>query len=263
MKSPGGDAMTNSKTSIVKSATRALDIIEFIVGCSKPPTFSVIQKYLEIPKSSLSYLLQDMSNHKYIQFDLDLKVYYPGSKLIQISAACMNNTNLTREIWLGIKQLSDELGETTQAGLLDGRFLVYIAKQQGTKDISITTAGYKIPAHATALGKMMLSSLSEDELKARLGNSELERYTEKTIVSYEELLPELKQIAKQGYATDNQEIILGGFCIAAPIYNNSNNMVAAMSVTVPASRINEELLKELIHKLKSTADNVSARLGNL
>lgn len=255
--------MSNSKTSIVKSATRALDIIDFIVGCSKPPTFSVIQKYLEIPKSSLSYLLQDMTNHKYIQFDSDSKVYYPGSKLIQISAACMNNTNLTREIWLGIKKLSDELGETTQAGLLDGRFVVYIAKQQGSKDISITTAGYKIPAHATALGKMMLSSLSEEELKARLENEELERYTEKTIVSYDDLLVELKLIAKQGYAIDNQEIILGGVCIAAPIYNNSNNMIAAMSVTVPGSRIGEESLNEMINKLKSAADIVSKRLGNL
>jgi DNA-binding IclR family transcriptional regulator len=256
--------LSSSSPAIVKSATRALVIIEYIVGCAKPPTFSVIQEYLGIPKSSLSYLLLDLTNQHYVQFDSERKVYYPGSKLIQISAACLYSTDLTRQIWLETKKISDELGETTQAGILEGRFVVYIAKNQGIKDISVTTVGYKVPAHATALGKMMLSSLSKDELKARLGNAELERYTENTIISYNELLAELKQIAKQGYAIDNQEIIPGGICIAAPIYDNAHNTVAAMSVTVPAIRMDDQLLNELISKVRSGAANVSMmRLGKL
>jgi len=248
---------------IVKSASRALDIIEFIINAHKPPTFAIIRDILDIPKSSLSYLLQDLINRDYIQLDLDMRVYYPGSKLIQISASCINNTNLTREIWLGIKKLSDELGETTQAGLLDGRFVVYIAKSQGVKDISVTTLGFKIPAHAVALGKLMLSSLDEDELKARLGNVELERYTEHTIFSYEKLLVELKQITVKGYATDNQEIIPGGFCVAVPIYDKFHKMIAAISVTVPAIRVNDDFLAELTDKIRSTATNVSMRLGKI
>ncbi|SDF82309.1 IclR family transcriptional regulator [Sporolituus thermophilus] len=253
----------NAKPAIVKSASRTLDIIEFIVNSAKPPTFTAIQEFLDIPKSSLSYLLQELANRDYIQFDADTRVYYPGAKLIKLSASCINNTNLSREIWLGIKRLSDELGETTQAGLLEGRFVVYIAKCQGRKDISVTTVGFKIPAHATALGKMMLSALSEDELKARLDNVQLERYTENTIVSYDQLLAELKQIARQGYAIDNQEIIPGGICVAAPIFDKSNKVVAAMSVTVPAIRATDEFLQELIDKVRAAAINVSLRLGKI
>lgn len=255
--------MGNLKPSLVKSASRTLDIIEFIVNSPKPPTFTTIQEFLDIPKSSLSYLLQDLANRDYIQFDPDTRVYYPGSKLIKISASCINSTNLSKEIWLGIKKLSDELGETTQAGLLDGRFVVYIAKCQGTKDISVTTIGFKIPAHATALGKMMLSSLDEDEIKARLNNVELERYTENTIVSYEKLLADLKQIAARGYAIDNQEIIPGGFCVAAPIFDKSHKMVAAMSITVPVIRVNDDFLQELIDRVQSAADKISMRLGKI
>jgi len=255
--------VSNPIPAIVKSASRALDIIEFIINAPKPPTFAAIRDILDIPKSSLSYLLQDLINRDYIQLDLDMRVYYPGSKLIQISASCINNTNLSREIWLGIKKLSDELGETTQAGLLDGRFVVYIAKSQGVKDISVTTLGFRIPAHAAALGKMMLSSLDEDEIKARLGNVELERYTEHTIFSYEKLLVELKQIAQKGYAIDNQEIIPGGVCVAVPIYDKSHKMIAAISVTVPTIRANEELLDQLIAKIQSVATNVSMRLGKI
>lgn len=246
-----------TSSSIVKSATRALYILEFILDCQRPPTFSIIMEHLGIPKSSLSYLLQDLTNLRYLQFDPDTKVYYPGPKLIQMSAACLYNTDLTRQIWLETKKLSDELGETTQAGVLEGRFVVYIAKSQGIKDISVTTVGYKVPAHATALGKMMLSALGEDEIKVRLGSGQLERYTENTIVSCDELIPELKKIAQQGYAIDNQEIIPGGICIAAPVYDNSHNVVAAISVTVPAIRVNDELLSELIKKIKAAASHVS------
>jgi DNA-binding IclR family transcriptional regulator len=255
--------MSAIKQSNVKSASRTLDIIEFIVNSAKPPTFTTIQEALDIPKSSLSYLLQDLTNRDYIQFDPDMRVYYPGSKLIKISVSCMNNTNLSREVWQGIKKLSDELGETTQAGLLDGRFVVYIAKCQGAKDISVTTIGFKIPAHATALGKMMLSSLDEGEIKARLGNVELERYTEYTIGSYEKLLADLKEIAQKGYAIDNQEIIPGGICVAAPIFDKSDKIVAAMSVTVPAIRVNDDFLQELVDKVRSAAVNVSMRLGKI
>ncbi|WP_425058923.1 HTH-type transcriptional regulator XynR [Sporomusa carbonis] len=256
--------MSNGKPTMVKSASRTLDIIEFIVKSPKPPTFTGIQEYLDIPKSSLSYLLQDLTNRDYIQFDPDMRVYYPGLKLIQLSASCMNNTNISREIWQGTKNLSNELGETAHAAILEGRFAVYIAKCEGVKDLSVvTTIGFRIPAHATAVGKMLLSSLSEEELKSRLGNVELERYTEKTVVTYEKLVEELQEIAKQGYAIDNQEIIPGGICVAAPIYDKTHKMIAAMSVTIPVMRVTDEFMNEVRNKVRLAAVNVSMRLGKL
>lgn len=256
--------MSNGKPTMVKSASRTLDIIEFIVKSPKPPTFTGIQEYLDIPKSSLSYLLQDLTNRDYIQFDPDMRVYYPGLKLIQLSASCMNNTNISREIWQGTKNLSNELGETAHAAILEGRFAVYIAKCEGVKDLSVvTTIGFRIPAHATAVGKMLLSSLSEEELKSRLGNVELERYTEKTVVTYEKLVEELQEITKQGYAIDNQEIIPGGICVAAPIYDKTHKMIAAMSVTIPVMRVTDEFMNEVRNKVRLAAVNVSMRLGKL
>ncbi len=252
------------KPAVVKSAPRTLDVIEFIVNNSKPPTFTAIQEVLAIPKSSLSYLLQDLTNRDYIHFDPDVRVYYPGLKLIQVGASCINNTNMSREIWLGIKKLSDDLEETAHAAILDGRFVVYIGKCQGTKDLSVvTTIGFKIPAHATALGKMLLSFLGKEEVESRLGNMELERYTENTIVSSQQLIAELEQIARQGYAIDNQEIIPGGICVAAPIGDKSRKVVAALSVTVPAIRVSEEFLREIISKVQAAAANVSMRLGKI
>jgi DNA-binding IclR family transcriptional regulator len=249
----------------VKSASRTLDIIEFIVKSAKPPNFTVIRNHMDIPKSSLSLLLHELVGSDYLDFDPETRVYYPGLKLIQISASCINNTNVSREISLGIKRLSDDFGETTHAGILDGRHIVYIAKHHGSRDVSVVaTIGYRIPAHATAIGKVLLATLPPAELKARLAAVQLERYTENTITDLGALTAELARVAAQGYAIDNQEIIPGGICVAAPVIDKANKTVAALSVTMAAGRAYEgEMLAAVIEKVRATAGHVSMRLGKV
>lgn len=254
----------SGKKTLVKSASRVLDIIEYIVNSAKPPTFTAIQESLDIPKSSLSYLLQDLLAREYIHCDSAAKVYYPGLKLIQVSAACINNTDITKEIGLVTKKLSDELGETTHAGILEGRFVVYIAKCHGEKELSaVRTIGFKIPAHATGIGKVLLAALPETEVKRLLVGIELEQYTQNTITSEELLLDELKKVANQGFAIDDQEIIPGGICIAAPIYDKEHKTIAALSVTIPVIRIASGSMGTLIEKVQAAAKTASGRLGRV
>lgn len=256
--------MAGMKQPLVKSASRTLDIIEFIVKSSKPASFTAIQQSMAIPKSSLSYLLQELLNNDYLDYDSETRVYYPGLKLIQIGAVCINNTNMSREISLGVKRLSEEIGETAHAGILDGRHIVYIAKCQGPKDLSIvSTIGHRLPAHATAIGKVLLSQLGPEDVKFRLGKAELERYTEYTITDFTLLTGSLASIARQGYAIDDQEIIPGGICVAAPIVDKNNKTVAAMSVTMAAIRVPAEGLPAIIAKVRGAAAQVSMRLGKI
>jgi DNA-binding IclR family transcriptional regulator len=210
-------------------------------------------------------LLHELVKSDYIYYDPEIRVYYPGLKLIQIGAICLNNTNVSREISIGIKRLSDDLGETTHAGILDGRHIVYIAKHPGSRDLSIVaTIGYRLPAHATAIGKVLLSQIPEADLAARLRAAPLERFTDNTITDIGLLLDELRQVAKRGYAIDNQEIIPGGICVAAPIVDKANKIVAAVSVTLAASRVqNGDFMAVIIDKVGKIAEHVSMRLGKI
>ena len=257
--------MAASQPPVVKSASRTLDIIEYIAKSAKPPNFTAILHQLGIPKSSLSLLLHELVDSDYLDFDPDTRVYYPGLKLIQIGAICINNTNISREISLGIKKLSDEFGETTHAGILDGRHIVYIAKHHGSRDVSVVaTIGYRVPAHATAIGKVLLATLPVAELRARLDGVQLERYTENTITDFPSLAAELTKVAGQGYAVDNQEIIPGGICVAAPIIDKANKTVAALSVTMTAGRAYEgETLATVVDKVRAMAEHISLRLGKM
>jgi DNA-binding IclR family transcriptional regulator len=253
--------MGSVDSSIVKSASRALRIVDYVANCPKPPNFSAIMSTLGIPKSSLSYLLQELQSGEYLEYDPETKCYLAGIKLIRLGAACLNNNNTSREIWLAIKKLGDELGETTQAGLLDGRMVVYVGKHIGIKDVSITNVGFRIPAHATALGKVLLASLSPAELEERLKGIVLERYTENTITDYGRLRAELETVARNGYAIDNQEIIPGAICVAAPVHAKTGKAVAAISVTIPTIRLDEGLMGTVIDKVRVCARNASTRLG--
>jgi len=255
--------LISNQTPLVKSASRTMDIIEFVAKSAKPQNFTAILNYMGIPKSSLSILLQELTKSDYLGYDADTRVYFPGLKLIQIGAICINNTDISREINLGIKRLSEEFGETTHAGILDGRQIVYIAKHHASRDVSVVTSvGYRIPAHATAIGKVLLATLTQAEIRSRFNGVQLERYTDRTITDFKVLLGELAKVAKQGFALDNQEIIPGGICVAAPIIDKANKTVAAMSVTMAAARASEsEMMTTVVERVRAAADNVSLRLG--
>jgi DNA-binding IclR family transcriptional regulator len=259
-----GDKSQKEQPLFVKSVARALAIINYVVKSPKPPTFTMIQEVLDVPKSSLSYLLQELVQQQYLQFDSEIKVYYPGLQLIRIGATCINNSNFSDELWRGIRQLSEELGETTHAVMLEDRFVIFIAKNRGAKEVSaVSNIGFKLAAHATAGGKMLLSSLDETELDKRLATVELEKYTDFTITSYAQLKSELTEVRENGYATDNQANVPGGFCVAAPVYDKTGKMIAAISISVLAGKITDEYLSLLIQKVKTAAQNISTRLGKV
>ena len=254
----------SQQPAVVKSAARALELLEYVVNAPKAPTFRVLQDTLDIPKSSLSYLLQELAGREYLQYDPERRVYSPGLKLIQLSASCINNTDMSQEIWQGIKSLSEEFGETTHAGILDGRHIIYISKCEGKKDVSIVpTIGYRIPAHATAIGKVLLADLSPEELGVRLQNAVLEKYTEQTITNYAQLREELCQVRQNGYAFDNQEIIVGGICLAAPVYDKHRKVIAAVSLTMPTLQAEEPLFQKALVRVKEVANYISMRIGKI
>nr|WP_320147403.1 IclR family transcriptional regulator [uncultured Anaeromusa sp.] len=254
----------SQQPAVVKSAARALELLEYVVNAPKAPTFRVLQDTLDIPKSSLSYLLQELAGREYLQYDSERRVYSPGLKLIRLSASCINNTDMSQEIWQGIKGLSEEFGETTHAGILDGRHIIYISKCEGKKDVSIVpTIGYRIPAHATAIGKVLLADLSSEELEGRLQNVVLEKYTEQTITNYAHLAKELRQVRQNGYAFDNQEIIVGGVCLAAPVYDKHRKVIAAVSLTMPVLQTEEPLFQKALVRVKEVANYISMRIGKI
>lgn len=161
-----------------------------------------------------------------------------------------------------MEQVRDAIRETVQLAVLDGRFNVYIGKVDGGRPLTLASEiGRRLPAHATGLGKMLLSDLSWDEYQVTLGTDDLERFTEHTITDKQGLFRHLADIRKRGYSADHEELTEGVHCIAVPIRDHSTRVVAAMSVSAPKFRFNRDRKREALNHLQRAAAELSTALG--
>lgn len=256
--------MENIKFS-VKTAGRTIKLLELFIKSSKPLTFIEIQNALDIPKSSLHYLIQDLVNYDYLAYDKKINRYLKGMRLVQYATICVNNTNVIDEINLVLGEIAKKFGESVHAGVLDSRFVTYIAKINESNEISLSSEiGLRVPAHSTAMGKVLLSQLDDEEVLERLNGVELEKITPFTVTNKNKLLSDLDKIRKMGYAVENQESILHAACVAIPVYDNTNNKIAlAISVTIPIYRKNDEYIEKLVGELFRVSKNLSIKIGNV
>ncbi|HTY21204.1 MAG TPA: IclR family transcriptional regulator, partial [Geobacteraceae bacterium] len=126
----------------------------------------------------------------------------------------------------------------------------------------VPRVGTQLPAYCTAAGKVQIASMSDEELAKYLPAKELKRFTPNTIIDRETLKKQLKQIAEQEYAIDNEELDLGVRCIGAPIRDYTRRIVGAISISGPSMRLTDERIEnELIPLVKKAADEISTKLG--
>ena len=119
-------------------------------------------------------------------------------------------------------------------GVLSKGEVVYVAIEHAQREIGIQSQiGTRHPTHCTALGKVLLSELADDEVVSLLEPLGLPGLTEHTLTSLGALLAELRHVRQRGYAIDNEERAYGIKCIAAPIHNHAGRIVGAISVSGP------------------------------
>lgn len=152
--------------------------------------------------------------------------------------------------------LRDETGESVNLAVRSGLQALYVDQVEGQRLVRLFTApGSFAPLHATGVGKVLLAYGGLPE------GLRLEAYTPYTKTDEEALREELAQVRSQGYALDNEEKELGVRCVAAPIFGPEGEVVAALSLSAPASRLSQEAAKRLAEKVREAALRVSLHLG--
>jgi len=156
------------------------------------------------------------------------------------------------------------LNETVHFATLKNGEVVYLDKIIADRNfVIISEVGKRLPAHCTGLGKAMLAFLPESDVKRIIKEKGLKKFTKNTITNKKDLFEELKKIRECGYAIDNEEIEYGLRCIAAPIFNGDGEVIAAVSISGPSSRINETTYEEYSKHVIKTARLISEELKNV
>jgi DNA-binding IclR family transcriptional regulator len=257
--------MTNdaARRGAVKSLIRGLDILETLSAHPDGLTLSEICRTLTLPKSSTHALLHGLLARNYLINGRRDRTYRLGPRLFQLGSAYIQGINLVAEGHETVRAVSRLCDETVHLATLEGRDVLYVAKEEGTSYIRMVSAlGKRVPAHGTGIGKVLLAALSEEELKALYPPGQPpEQLTSNTITRLPELKAELARTRERGYALDNEESTAGLHCVAAPIYDAEGKAVAAMSISVPVSRWSPARQEELLALVRSGARELSERLG--
>jgi DNA-binding IclR family transcriptional regulator len=262
MAAPRQEKRAAAPTSGVKSAERALEILELVAAAERPLTTSDIGRALRYPRSSLHGLLQTMTKRHWLELVDSERAYALGIRTWEVGHSYLRAIDLADRAQPFMQRLRDQLDETIQLAMLDGRYNVYIGKVTGTQRLILASeVGRRLEAHATGIGKVLLAGLGDDELDRLFDGIVLERFTEHTIPDYEALKVELEAIRNRGYGTDDEEYTGGVRCVAAPVRDASGAVVAAMSVSVPTIR-DSILRKDGARLLLDATDGLSRALGH-
>ena len=185
-----------------------------------------------------------------------------GLRILELGGLVMQRLSLWDEALPFLESLVRDTGETGHVAVLDGGEAIYIEKVETNRALRIPSAvGRGYPAHATNLGKVLLAHRSGEEVAEIVGARGLDRYTPNTITEIDSLHAELERIREQGYAVDDEEYDEGLRCIGAPIVDHRGEVVAAMGVGGPVTRVTPERVEALADLVIAAAQGLSRRLG--
>jgi DNA-binding IclR family transcriptional regulator len=252
---------------LIQSVVRALKILEYIAEKSNNKNDNLVgvtdvSEGLGLSKSTVHGLITTLEQMGYIHQDKFTSKYSLGIKLFELGQNFFDNMDLCKIAYPFISELSEKTGETVHlATLVEGEVL-YLDKIDSPHAIGmLSKIGRRNYAHCTGVGKVLLSELSDNELNDIIDKKGLLKYTENTITNKKQLKEHLKQVQEQGYSFDLEEIEYGLHCIAAPIRDIRGNVIAAISISGPKTRLPIEKLKNSIDDIKDSSRKISYNLG--
>lgn len=258
----GADESKAGGSGGVKSSVRTLEILEALSGSNSRLTIATMSRELGIPKSSLHGLLRTMVGRGWLQTDATGTLYSLGLRALLTGAAYVESDDIVALAQSSLDVIADRTGETVHFGRLEGPDIVYLAKRESRHALRLFSAvGRRLPAHATALGKVLLAQFTDDEVDRRLAWP-LVSLTPNTITEPGALHAELAAIREAGHASDDGENAIGIRCVAVPL-RSVGQSYNAISCSVPASRMTDEHRAEILLALdaaRTTIDSLTRHL---
>lgn len=245
----------------IASVTKAIKVIDFI-ALSKEAGVTEISKGLGYGVSATYHLLNTLKEENVIVQDKNTKKFKLGLKLWQIGTLAYEQNHISDVIEPYLKKLRDLTGETANLTIVDNYKVVYVAQEESDRLVRMfTKTGATAPLHCTGGGKTILAYKPEEVRNEIINRIELEGFTNNTITDREAFKEEMERIRKNGYGFDNEEREIGVSCIAAPIFDLSNEPIASISISGPTSRFTDEAREKWIELTIKIASQVTERLS--
>ncbi|MFC3577474.1 IclR family transcriptional regulator [Streptomyces yaanensis] len=221
-----------------------------------------VARDLGMSRSTVHRMLATLGHHQFVERDPESRGYRPGPALVDIGLSVVVNIDIRAISREALVRLRDETGETAHLATLRGADVVYLDSVEGTRAVRTRSGvGWILPAHATAIGKVLLAELPEADLAALYPTGDLEALTPRTFDTLEVLRPELAAIRQRGYATSDGESEADVYGVGAVVRDRHGRARAAIAVSAPRSRVDEAWVEMATASVMRISGELRERIG--
>jgi DNA-binding IclR family transcriptional regulator len=249
------------KTPSVPALERALAILELIAGSKAGLTLPEIAKELGLPKSSVHCLLITLERRQYLHRNDRTSRYLFGSKLFSVGNRSLNGLQLRQVATRHMQALTQNSGLETHLAVLERFEAVLMEKVEPAGASKLATwLGKRMDLHCTSVGKALIARLPDEEFTRLMRETGMPRHNDNTIRSLRKLKEDLARSRQIGYYIDDEEDEIGYRCIGAPIFDETGQTLAAISISGSTTQVREDNSMALAKEVMRTADAITKQL---
>ncbi|WP_236718635.1 IclR family transcriptional regulator C-terminal domain-containing protein [Actinoplanes sp. TFC3] len=243
----------------VQSLERGLAVIRAFDAHHRELTLSEVARLCGLTRAAARRFLLTLSDLGFVR--TDGRMFSLTPRVLELGYAFLSSLSLPEVAQPHLESLAADVHESSSLSVLDGDDIVYVARVPTRRIMTVAiNVGTRFPAYATSMGRALIAHLPDAEVAAFLDRVALHRLTERTITSAPALAAELTAVREQGWALVDQELEEGLRSMAAPVHDRSGAVVAAVNISVHASRTSVAEMHALLPRLLATTAAIDADL---
>jgi IclR family transcriptional regulator, pca regulon regulatory protein len=244
----------------LEALARGLRVLEAFNHERKRLTLSDVAKFVNLPRASVRRTLYTLVQLGYAE--LDDRLFRLTPRVLMLARAYLLSNAVSDVLQPALERLSEEVNESCSAAVLDGEDIMMIAHASPKRIIPVSAqVGFRLPAAATALGRVLLAALDDRQLDKFLSRIHPEKHTKFTILDKGELRKAILKAREDGYAVVDQEIEIGFRSIAIPLKKLDGRIIASLNIGVHSERTpNNAMHRQFFPRLHALAHELQQRL---
>lgn len=253
---------TTTRDQASGAVPKALRVLEAVAAGKRPMSIAEIAAALDIPQPTAHRIVGLLEQLGFVGREPGRRRVVEGARLVSLGLNALQAAASNGMRHAVLAALAKKTGESCNLGVMANGHVVYIDRVESQWPLGLRfEPGSRVPLHCTAIGKLLLSRLSEAALDAHVASGRLTRYTSTTITDPRRLKAELERIRRQEYSIDDQEFMSGVVCIAVPVHDpRSGSVCAGLAISAAEARLTLARVKRFLPDLRAAAARLARSL---
>ncbi len=252
---------TAERSPQVQSLTRALIILEKLSEHDGGLTLTELARLGELPTSTTHRLLTTLENRRFVRFNRGANLWSVGVQSFVVGNTFARSRNFVPLAKIFMRHLMDQAGETVNLATHDQEEIVYLAQVECREIVrAFVRPGSRAPLHCSAVGKAILAAMPDVD-RNRITQHQMSGSGDAARLYTPDLMSELEDVRRRGYAIDDEEQSIGMRCVASVIYDENGGPLAAVSISGPTARISNERIPTIGELVRKTCRDITTDLG--